>query len=311
MSTRDVSPSTRNRSRSPHYSNRDRSGSISPKPDFVPLWRRRREQSEATDYENRLSPHRSLSPVFRERKSETKESDSWADATEDDNNAWLERAERAFSGLDKYEKEFKKYESPVVHSRNDDNKENANTNTPTAAKRLSPKPVAIEKDADVLIRRQRDIDYGKNTPAYEEFISSVPKRERRDNQPWTPDKYEKMTRRNWDKQVKIWRKQLHYWKDPKPIKDLLTPNTSPCPTPTQTRSPELQNTQNKLVLPRSLDFGDQNEETAMDSFANQITSGHDAKSGFLSTVAMETVEHNENSHMSCDVPSQLPEMFKN
>jgi len=270
----------RNRSRSPHYRS-----SFSPKPgdaNHEPLWRRRRQISEKADYENRLSPHRQLSPVPRNRK--TSEKPDWADETEEDNLLYMDRAERALADLNQYEKSFKKYE---------DNKENM--------KPTSPKPVEIERDADVLIRRQKVIDYGKNTDEYEEYIQNVPKPNRTDKQPWTPDKYQRMTRRNWDKQVKIWRKQLHYWREPRPISELLTPGTSPCPSPH--RSPESQRN-NKNILPRSLNF---EEETACDSFANQLT---DIKASNFLPAMNESNEINENSHMSCDSTAELPAMFR-
>ena len=79
----------------------------------------------------------------------------------------------------------------------------------------------IEDNPDILIRRQKDIDYGKNQPVYDEYLKNVSKEMRSNQQPWTPDKYERMTRRNWDKQVKVWRKQLHHWKDPKTTEELF------------------------------------------------------------------------------------------
>merc|ERR1712050_212934 len=120
--------------------------------------------------------------------------------------------------------------------------------TPVRDRSRSPKPIEIENDADVLIRRQKDVDYGKNTVEYHEYIENVTKQQRRNEQPWTPDKYEKMTRRNWDKQVKIWRKQLHYWRDPKPVKELMTPGTSPCPSPHRRRSPERDNPSSRQLF---------------------------------------------------------------
>jgi len=273
----------RNRSRSPHFRS-----SFSPRPgddgNYEPLWRRRRQVSEKADYENRLSPHRRLSPCARKKSNDKPD---WADETEEDNDVYLDRAERALADLGKYEASFKKYE---------DNKENM--------KPTSPKPVEIERDADVLIRRQKVIDYGKNTDQYEEYIQNVPKSQRSDKQPWTPDKYQKMTRRNWDKQVKIWRKQLHYWREPRPISELLTPGTSPCPSPH--RSPESLRKE-KSVLPRSLNFG-QDDETACDSFANQLT---DIKASNFLPPMNESGDINENSHMSCDsATAELPAMFR-
>ena len=104
------------------------------------------------------------------------------------------------------------------------NKENIrpkNFKTSSSKKKSSNSKTEIEDNPDILIRRQKDIDYGKNQPVYDEYLKNVSKEMRSDRQPWTPDKYERMTRRNWDKQVRVWRKQLHNWKDPKTTEELF------------------------------------------------------------------------------------------
>jgi len=175
------------------------------------------------------------------------------------------RAERAFAGLQRYEKKFKRYTPDAMNDRSNKENEGPNTGkstTPVRDRSMSPKPIEIEQNADTLIRRQKDIDYGKNTVEYQEFVNNVPKKDRLNNQPWTPDKYEKMTRRNWDKQTKIWRKQLHYWRDPKPVKELMTPGTSPCPSPHRRSSPERDNNRSARQL-----FNSQMDDCAMDGFS--------------------------------------------
>jgi len=293
------------------------------------LWRRRREEAEADDYRERLSPNRAqgrISPALspsRERK------DSWAAVDDDDNDEWLQRAERALGGLDRYQQKFKKY-TPEVMEKENQNPQRYNAkngpSTPLGAngkplrpRSVSPRPVEIEKDTDVLMRRQKDIDYGKNTENYEQYVTEVIKRDRSDMQPWTPDKYEKMTRRNWDKQVKIWRKQLHYWREPKPVHELMTPGTSPCPSPHRNRSPEREQreqAQNNTSA-RALFMGDDDED-AMDSFANQASGS--CVQPILSQAAMNLIskeksfnmeDDNSNSRMSCDLPdNELPAAFK-
>lgn len=306
------------RSRSPHMRRHSPHRPVSPN-EKKALWRRRREAAEADDYRERLSPNRqraispSLSPN-RDRK------DSWAAEDEQDNDEWLGRAERALGGLNRYEQEFKRYTPDAMEKENQNPRFSAKApSTPIGAsgkpirpRSVSPKPVDIEKDVDVLMRRQKDIDYGKNTENYQQYITDVPKRERLDMQPWTPDKYEKMTRRNWDKQVKIWRKQLHYWREPKPVTELMTPGTSPCPSPHRNRSPERE--PQPSTSARALFVED--DECAMDSFANQQTQQPILSQAALNLIQREgsfnMEDDNSNSRMSCDAPDEpmLPAAFK-
>ncbi|XP_036322755.1 histone RNA hairpin-binding protein [Rhagoletis pomonella] len=73
----------------------------------------------------------------------------------------------------------------------------------------------VENDPAILARRQKQIEYGKNTVAYERYIEMVPIRKRNRSHPRTPDKYGKYSRRTFDGLIKVWRKQLHYY-DPEP-----------------------------------------------------------------------------------------------
>lgn len=73
----------------------------------------------------------------------------------------------------------------------------------------SRKPLEIEKDISILERRQKQIDYGKNTLGYENYTKQVPRDKRTKEHPKTPPKHIKYSRRAWDGLVKVWRKQLH------------------------------------------------------------------------------------------------------
>lgn len=91
----------------------------------------------------------------------------------------------------------------------------------------------MERETDPLIlsRRQKQIDFGKNTIGYVKYLEQVPKyeiyifykytrqimimlffrHERKPRHPKTPPKNLKYTRRAWDGLIKNWRVKLHLW----------------------------------------------------------------------------------------------------
>ena len=93
----------------------------------------------------------------------------------------------------------------------------ASSPTPSRSSRLSISSSTSSifvNDPDIIQRRQKQIDYGKNTVGYQTYIRTVPKFKRSKDDPKTPNKDLSYSRRSWDQQIKLWRIKLHKYDPP-------------------------------------------------------------------------------------------------
>jgi hypothetical protein len=73
--------------------------------------------------------------------------------------------------------------------------------------------VQRETDETTLKRRQKQIDYGKVSVDYEEYLEEIPIEKRNRFHPRTPDKLQKTSRRSFDSQIKNWKISIHKWRE--------------------------------------------------------------------------------------------------
>ena len=101
--------------------------------------------------------------------------------------------------------------------------------------KIPPPPKASPEHR--LAQRQKQIDIGKNTPEYLYYLHLHPKHRRKKHtgaaeHPVTPDKYQEISKRNWEGQVKAWRRRLHafdppqHWLDELRKRDDMLPSLS-------------------------------------------------------------------------------------
>jgi hypothetical protein len=62
-----------------------------------------------------------------------------------------------------------------------------------------------------IAQRQKQIDYGKNTLGYSEYLKKVPKEKRSGSHPKTPEIGLRISKRAFDGIVRRWRKSLHQY----------------------------------------------------------------------------------------------------
>lgn len=74
------------------------------------------------------------------------------------------------------------------------------------------------------LQRLKQIQIGKNTPAYSRYLSQVPRASRDPalrltTHPTTPPHWVKMSKRAFDGQINVWRRQLHFYDPPVTMAD--------------------------------------------------------------------------------------------
>uniref|UniRef100_A0A6B2LAU2 Histone RNA hairpin-binding protein RNA-binding domain-containing protein n=1 Tax=Arcella intermedia TaxID=1963864 RepID=A0A6B2LAU2_9EUKA len=68
-----------------------------------------------------------------------------------------------------------------------------------------------ETEPHRIEQRQKQINFGKNTEGYHNYLALIPKPQRLKSHPQTPNPYALCSKRNWDRQVRTWRRTLHLW----------------------------------------------------------------------------------------------------
>lgn len=73
-------------------------------------------------------------------------------------------------------------------------------------------------EVDIAARRtaarMRQVDIGKARPEYQRYVASVQKEERTPSRPCTPDPAAPLSKRQFDRLLSEWRRQLHEYEDP-------------------------------------------------------------------------------------------------
>eukprot|EP01134_Creolimax_fragrantissima_P000672 CFRG0672T1 len=104
----------------------------------------------------------------------------------------------------------------------------------SSASRWRSKPEVKNKELSLegkIAYRQKQIDFGKNTIGYDNYIKAVPKhrrQKRNPKHPQTPDKGAHMSTKRFASHLKIWRKSLHQYDHVKSTKQTSIVDRDEC-----------------------------------------------------------------------------------
>uniref|UniRef100_A0A7S1J603 Histone RNA hairpin-binding protein RNA-binding domain-containing protein n=1 Tax=Eutreptiella gymnastica TaxID=73025 RepID=A0A7S1J603_9EUGL len=74
-------------------------------------------------------------------------------------------------------------------------------------------PPPIETDERRLMQRRKQVEFGKVTEGYKNYLKLRPRERRTKHEPQTPNALQKCSKRSWDGQIRKWRQQLHKYDD--------------------------------------------------------------------------------------------------
>ena len=132
----------------------------------------------------------------------------------------------------------------------------------------------VETDPTKIQSRLKQIQFGKNTIGYDNYIAAVPKKKRYlsgDKHPRTPDAYEMISKRGFDGKLKSWRRSLHRWDSQG---DTLLKTTTTNPTTTSSSAlDDIVNQQKKRLDATTRDYvTNEMKSSTSEDIAGNVTS---------------------------------------
>ena len=124
-------------------------------------------------------------------------------------------------------------------------------------------------DPKKIENRMKQVNYGKLTEGYKNYIEYVPYKQRQRGDPRTPDVYQICSKRSWDGQIKKWRRTLHAFDEitspedlPEIRRNLVIINQTPNKAKIIQTDPIRRTEQSRMITQRArtLNFDDLEDE---------------------------------------------------